>query len=479
MISRRDWITSAIASSASGAQAQRTNVILMVADDLNTDLGCYGNPLVKTPHLDRLASRGVQFDAAHCQFPLCAPSRASFLSGRRPETTRVLSLSVPTRKYMADVVMLPELFRKNGWFTGQTGKIYHTGPEHEDPRSWDYALPESGKSPPQSDIVKEHIARKPRNHSMSWHQLKTPDEQTPDGIVVSKAVELMREKHGAGKPFFLGVGFRRPHSPYAAPRKYFDLYDPAKIPLPDAGDRGRILPAAWYEIENQPRLSEREQREYRAAYYACNSFMDARAGVVLRAMDELKLWDNTVVVFVGDNGYHTGEHGMWHKMTLFEESTRVPLIVYAPGMPGNGKRCRGLVEFVDIYPTVTELCGVKPPAGLEGVTLRPWLNDPLHPGKNAVYSMVGRSEDRNVSHREPTYFGRSVRTGRWRYTEWDGGRRGVELYDHENDPREMTNVATDARYAGTIAELKELLGKVPVRHSAARGGIADWSRTRG
>ncbi len=461
-------MASALASVAAGARAQRMNVIFMVADDLNTDLGCYGHPLVKTPHIDRLASRGVQFDAAHCQFPLCAPARASFLSGRRPETTGVVSLSVPTRKYMADVVMLPELFRGNGWFTGHTGKIYHTGPEHEDPRSWDYALPESGKSPPASDILKEHTARKPRNHSMSWHQLKTPDEQTPDGLMVSKAADLLREKHAAGKPFFLGVGFRRPHSPYAVPKKYFDLYDPGRIPLPDDGEVSRIPPAAWYELENQPRLREREQREYRAAYYACNSFVDAQAGVVLRTMDELKLWDHTVVVFVGDHGYHTGQHGMWHKMTLFEESTRVPLIIYSPRMAGNGKRCGGLVECIDLYPTVADLCGLKAPSGLEGVTLRPWLNDPSRPGKKAVFTMVGRSEDRAVSHREPTYFGRSVRTERWRYTEWDGGKRGVELYDHENDPREMRNIANEARHARTIVELKGLLRTVPARTGPAR-----------
>jgi uncharacterized sulfatase len=457
--SRRQFLASAPLAGALAAQpaSRRKNVLFIVADDLNTALGCYGNPIVKTPNLDRLAARGVLFDRAYCQFPLCAPSRASFLSGRRPDTTKVFTLTTPTRQYMRDVVMLPELFRKNGWHTAQAGKIYHTGPEHEDPRSWDKALEESGKSPPASEIVAEHQALKPRNHSMSWHKLKTPEEETPDGIVADKAGEWIRQSAREGRSFFMGVGFRRPHSPYAAPKKYFDLYDPSKIPLPAVGET-KLLPAsAWYERRDQKALSDRETREYIASYYACTSFVDAQVGRILQALDEAKLWDSTVVVFFGDHGYHNGEHGMWHKMTLFEESTRVPLIVYVPGAKGVGKKSGGLVELLDLYPTLAGTCGLKPPDGLEGMSLMPLLEDPLRPGKKAAYSLAGRHDDPEKSNREITYLGRSVRTEQWRYTEWDGGKRGVELYDEQNDPRELRNVAADPRYKGVVAELKRML----------------------
>jgi uncharacterized sulfatase len=437
------------------------NILFMIADDLNNEMGCYGHPIVKTPHLDRLAQKGVLFDRAYCQFPLCAPSRASFLSGRRPETTRVLSLDTPIRKYMPDTLMLPELFKKNGYFSGQTGKIFHTGPGHEDPRSWDFMLEESGKTPPGSEILKQHRMPEPRNHSMLWMQLRTPDEQTPDGMVARKAADLLRKCHAANKPFFLGVGFRRPHSPYAVPKKYFDLYDPEKIPLPRGA--GRNVPeAARYERADSPPLTDRQQREYAAAYYACNTYMDAQAGHVLNLLDELKLWDNTAVVFFGDHGYHTGEHGFWHKMTLFEESVRVPLILYAPGMRGNGKKCGGLVELLDLYPTLVDLAGLKPPPGLEGVSLRPLLDDPSRPGKKAVYAMAGRAADPEQHHHKPTYFGRTVRTTRWRYTEWDEGRKGVELYDERADPGEMNNLAGDPRLTSVIAEMKALLRQVPM-----------------
>jgi uncharacterized sulfatase len=453
--SRRRFLFAA--AGALRAAPRLLNIVFMVADDMNTALGCFGNRIVKTPHLDALARRGVRFERAYCQFPLCAPSRASFLSGRRPDATRVLSLTVPTRRYLQDAVMLPEFFRKAGYLTAQCGKIYHTGKEHEDPRSWDFVLEESGKRPPKSEIIERHEMPDPRNHSMEWEKLKTPDERTPDGIVVSTAVEQIRKAVSNKQPFFAAIGFRRPHSPYAVPQKYFDLYDPSALPLPDPGNRKGFPPVARYELENQPPLSDRQQREYMAAYYACNSFVDAQAGVVFRAMDQMKLWENTIVVFFGDHGYHNGEHGMWHKMTLFEESARVPLLIYVPGIHGAGKACRGLVELVDLYPTLADACGRSAPEGLAGVSLMPWLNDPSKPGKRAVYTMVGRNEDRNESHKHPQFFGRSVRTERWRYTEWEEGRRGVELYDESADPHEMNNLAADRAMASVIDEMKTLL----------------------
>src|SRR5262249_6257780 len=259
--------------------------------------------------------------------------------------------------------------------------------------------------------------------------------------------------------FFLGVGFHAPHSTYDAPMKYFDLYDPAKIPVPRVpeGYAKTIPEAAWYELAEQRPPNEQETREYRAAYYACVSFMDAQVGIVLDALRQNGLWDNTVVVFLSDNGYHNGEHGMWHKMTLFEASTRLPLIIHAPGVKGEGRPCHGLGEFIDIYPTLAELCGIKPPAGLDGKSLAPTLNDPFHGGKSAVYSSVGRHPDRKRLTSDLTYLGQSVRTESWRYTEWDEGRKGVELYDEHADPAEMRNLGDSPQFAAARAQLKKLL----------------------
>jgi len=460
-LSRRHWLLSSLAAAAPAGA--RRNVLLIVADDLNCALGCYGHPVVRSPHLDRLAAGGVLFENAHCQFPLCAPSRASFLSGTRPETNGVLSLRTPTRQNLSNWTMLPELFRRQGYYTAEIGKIFHTGPEHEDPRSWDYRMPESGKTPPREEILREHVAGEPRNHTMSWHVLRTPDEKTPDGVLARRAAELLGECRARGRSFFVGVGFRRPHAPYAAPEKYFAPYRPERIQLPSRAGVESLPPAAWYELENQPPLSEREQREYMAAYFACVSFVDAQVGVLWEAMDRLKLWEDTVVVFLGDNGYHIGEHGMWHKMTLFEESTRVPLIIRAPGVRGNGRRARGLVECLDLYQTIAELCGLAAPQGLQGMSLVPLLEDPARPGKKAVYSMVGRHPDRKLCHLQPSYFGRSVRTERWRYTEWDQGRQGRELYDRAADPGETRNLAGRREYARALAEMQKLLAEVGFR----------------
>jgi len=360
---------------------------------------------------------------------------------------------------MHDVVMLPQLFRQNGWFTADVGKIFHNGAEFEDPPSWD--LMETSKEPAvdPATVIEKHQMPKPRNHSMEWEKLRLPDDQTADGRTARRAGELIRQFAQQGKPFFLGVGFHAPHCPYAAPAKYFDLHDPAKIPVPTVPDGyAKTIPeAAWYELAAQVAPNERQIREYRAAYYACISFMDAQAGIVFAALDETRLWDNTVVVFLSDNGYQTGEHGMWHKMTLFDDGTRLPLIIHAPGANGAGRTCHGLVEFVDIYPTLAELCGVKAPPDLDGRSLASALDNPAGGGKQAVYSSVGRNPDRARMISAITYLGQSVRTERWRYTEWDEGRKGVELYDERADRRELHNLAGESGYDDVKKELHNLL----------------------
>jgi uncharacterized sulfatase len=482
-MNRRGFFAAGIASVMAAAASARKNVVLIVSDDLNSALGCYGNPIVKTPHLDAFARRSVLFDHAYCQFPLCAPSRASLLSGRRPDKTGVWTLRTPTRKYMSDTLMLPEIFRRNGWYTAGIGKIFHNGPEHEDPRSWDLmetgggvktgpaAVIEGDQMPKprnRTAVIEGHQMPKPRNHTMEWARLNVADEKTADGRTARRCADLIRGFGKDKKPFFLGVGFHAPHSPYAAPSRYFDLYDPAKIPVPKVpeGYAKSIPEAAWYELAEQRPPTEQETRLYRAAYYACISFMDAQAGIVLDALNVAGLWDSTVVVFLSDNGYHTGEHGMWHKMTLFEESTRLPLMIHAPGAKGMGRTCRGLVEFIDLYPTLAELCGIPRPAGLDGMSLVHAVNDPAHGGKPAAYSSVGRHPDRTRLTSDLTYLGHSVRTERWRYTEWDGGRKGAELYDERVDPGELRNLAGEPGYD----RLKDRLMQILHQHTFTAAG---------
>jgi uncharacterized sulfatase len=285
-------------------------------------------------------------------------------------------------------------------------------------------------------------------------------------------VEIMKEAVKRRQPFFLGIGFRRPHAPYAAPQKYFELYPPDSIKLPEAAPRGHfanMLPAAVnYPPRSRP-LSEREQRELIAAYYACNSYVDAQLKVVLDAVSHLGGWDNTVIVFLGDHGYHLGEHGgLWHKMSLFEESARVPLVVFAPGMKSAGQHCHQLVELIDLYPTLVSLCNLPSREGLDGIDLSAQLNDPSLPTKEAAYTMTTRDESPAQEHAKAmSYQGRTVRTDRWRYTEWDGGKRGIELYDHENDPHEWKNLAESEQHADTLRDLhKRLLAEGKSRPKA-------------
>jgi iduronate 2-sulfatase len=450
------------AATVFGAQPPtRPNVLFIVADDMNNHLGCYGHD-VKTPSIDELASRGMRFDRAYCQVPVCNPSRVSFLSGLRPDRSKVYTLLTHTREHLGDWIMLPEYFRKNGYFTAMIGKIYHTDDGFEDPRSWDLEVREFGKRPSEDEIIKWNEPGGAGQHTNDWAWLKTPDEETPDGIVARRAAEVMKQAAQGEQPFFLGIGFRRPHAPYAAPKKYFDLYPMQLLRLPDSVPEGhyeKLLPAAINYSSRSRNISEQEQRELLSAYYACNSFVDAQLHVILNAVSDLGLWDNTVIVFLGDHGYHLGEHGgLWHKMSLFEESARVPLVIYAPKMPAPGKSCEQLVELIDLYPTLVSLCGLPEREGLDGIDLSPLLDDPSQPSKDAAYSMTTRDDSPAKEHAKAmSYQGRSVRTDRWRYTEWDGGKRGIELYDHANDPHEWNNVAGQAEHADTQRQLQQLL----------------------
>jgi iduronate 2-sulfatase len=434
----------------------RLNVLYIVSDDLNDSLGCYGNPVVKSPNIDRLAARGMRFDRAYCNYPLCNPSRTSFLSGRRPDTTRVLDNATPTRAYLKDAVFLPEYFRKNAYRSVKVGKIYHTGEEFEDPRSWNEDIRETkdAKSPPKAQVL--------RRQGPNGVVLRAKDEETWDGFVARKGVELMQKAAAQGAPFFVAVGFRRPHTPYIAPERYYALYHPEELrPRPGPVEHLAKVPdlALTYRIGVNPKLPAKRPGDTIAAYYAAVSFMDAQVGLLLDALDRLKLWDDTIVVFQSDHGYHLGEHGgLWHKLSLFEECARAPLIVAVPGRkPG---ACLRLVEMVDIYPTLTDLCGLPAPEGLEGTSFKPLLDDPTRPWKRAAFTVVSRPrgnlQSGDSKFGDAAWLGRTVFDSRWRYTVWPDGT--AELYDHHNDPFEYENVAAEPKQRNQLERMKKLLG---------------------
>ena len=430
----RAWLVLALALLAGCGPGRRPgprgpNVLLIIADDLSFRVGLYGFA-ARTPNLDRLAARGRRFDHAYCQYPLCNPSRTSFLSGWRPERTQVWGNLRAPRPYIRGATPLQEHFKANGYFTARVGKVYHSRFEGE--FHWDQVLDTYDEAPEETTV------------GAVWGPSGRRDEEEPDGHAARRTVELLREKRDV--PFFIGIGFLKPHIPWIVPDAYFKMYPPASVELPlqslsdrqiVGAERGglNVAPARW--------------REARAAYFASVTFMDAQLGLILDAMDQLHLWDRTVVLVMSDNGLHVGEHGLWGKMTLFEESARVPLVIAGAGVKRPGEATSSLVELVDLYPTLLELCRLTKVEGLDGTSLVPLLQDPDRSVKMAAFTL------RKVGAARKVQMAESVRTVRYRYTEWPEG--WIELYDHERDPDERHDLSEEPSQHETIEGLKRRL----------------------
>ena len=444
------------ASPLSGADRSRPNVLFIAVDDLNTRLGCYGFEHIRSPNIDALAARGVAFQRAYCQYPSCGPSRASVMTGLRPQSTGVLSNKVHFRHFIPDAVTLPQVFRKNGYFVARVGKIYHqANPTHigtsgpDDPASWEQVINPRGRDKDEEDLLTVYTPQLPLPDQMCYLKADGNDSEQTDGKVADSTIALLKEHRDDDAPFFIAAGFYRPHIPYIAPRQYFDLYDFKRAKLPGLpGNYRSLVPAAALASTPQwPNFGTTEQqaRECILAYDACVSFVDAQVGRVIKALDDLRLSENTIIVLWGDHGYHLGEHGLWRKNSLYEESARAPLIIAGPGVQSERSHCDRIVEFVDIYPTVGDLAGLTVPSELEGRSLRPLLEHAEHKWDHAAFT---ETHFRDVS-------GRSIRTARWRCVLWgENGKDGVELYDQMSDPLEMNNLANDASFRKPLETLR-------------------------
>ena len=436
------------------------NVLFIVSDDLNVDLGCYGHPQVKTPNIDKLRTRGMVFDRAYAQYPLCNPSRNSFLTGRYPGTTGCLDNSMHIREAVPDIITLPQYFKKNGYNSITSGKIFHqkdpvswtrisnvrTGgllPTDKDPDFYLHGWNDEGKSKGEGRMLADETVK-----WFEWRSVTEGEDFLKDGRVARATIHRMDEAVEDAVPFFLCAGFARPHDPYFAPKRFFDLYPLDSLTLPEAPDDASPIPDhAFYHVFKKAfdSMDEQRKREAMRAYYAGISYMDEQLGLVMEHMEQKGLLDNTVIVFMGDHGYQVGEKNYWNKRLLFERSCRAPLIIAVPGMKNAGGMCSRIVEFVDIFPTLADLCGLEIPEGLDGISLVPLLKNPKAKRREIAYSYCNAD--------------RSVRDDRFRYIVWKRG--GHALYDHSRDPDEHYNLVDNPEYEPVVKRMKAWIDAMP------------------
>ena len=449
---------------AAAVAADKPNVLFIAIDDLRPELGCYGNTIVKSPNIDRLARSGLVFNRAYCQQAVCLPSRASLMTGARPDSTKAWDLSTDFRKALPGVVTLPQLFKNSGYVSLGMGKIYHRG--YDDAASWSEPtrFPQTSHSLGNRQLHPSRPAEKlsAKGRGPAAEAVDGPDTSLHDGQLADMAVATIRYLKIKGQPFFLAVGFIRPHLPFNSPQKYWDLYDAKSIPLAEnpfspKGAPGYAIPSGSEVRSYGGAPAERHfpddyARNLKHGYYAAISYMDAQVGRLLDEPDQQGLRENTIVVLWGDHGWKLGEHDAWAKHTNFENDTRAPLIISAPAMKHAGAKCEALVEFVDVYPTLAELAGLTLPGHLEGLSFKPLLDQPERPWKSAAFSQYPRKIAKK------NLMGYTMRTARYRYTTWvdrnDHSKvDAVELYDHESDPQENTSIADDPAHAELIRKL--------------------------
>lgn len=448
--------------------SDQMNVLLIMSDDLNNDLGCYGNTEVHTPNIDKLASQGIRFNRAYSQSPICGPSRVCMLTSLRPATTNVIINETDFRDYVPDVETLPQLFKNNGYYSGRVGKIFHYGVPGDigtngldDSISWVERFNPIGVDKFEEDSLIFLTPNKNLGGALAYHATEEHDSLHTDGMVTKRAINMLKEHKD--KPFFIAVGYFRPHVPFIAPKKYFDMYNADDIELRQEPPNDRDdIPELALTTTKIPDfgLTEEEQRMAIRGYYASISFVDQQLGLLLDALEQLGLNENTLVVFMSDHGYSLGEHGLWEKYNLFEESDRIPLIFRLPKNSNSNNHVDGIVEMIDIYPTIAEFCDLEAPDYLHGKSFTPLLSNPEQEWMNSAISEVGRWTKNNPLNRDSVNWnaklvGKSLRTYDWRYTEWGGGEFGKELYDHVHDPGEFTNLAGEKEYQAVIEKLKE------------------------
>jgi iduronate 2-sulfatase len=473
LVTLREWNARLPTPVARGAEPERRmplNVLFIATDDLRPDLGCYGDALARTPHIDRLAARGTVFDAAYCQQAVCNPSRASLLTGRRPDTLRIWDLPTHFRTRHPQIVTLPQHFRRHGYHAEDVGKIFHNWRQsiEGDPESWSVPAEmhygnHGGDRPQVQGALPPDLAASPR-----CEMRDVPDEAYLDGRIATRAVAALRAAAGSDTPFFLAVGFWKPHAPFNAPKRYWDLHDPKAIPEPRHPEWPRDAPRiAWHDSqeilrEARGELTPQQARTIRHGYLAAVSYLDAQVGRVLDELERLGLAERTIVVLWSDHGYHLGEQSLWAKTSNFELDARVPLVIAAPSTGTAGRRVATPVELLDLYPTLVELAGLPVPEGLEGRSLVPLLLDPDAPFKPAALTQHPRPAyiDRAPGG-VPTAMGYSVRSRTHRYTEWRDWKTGEttarELYDHRTDPDESVNLADHAAERDIVARHAALL----------------------
>lgn len=461
------------------AASKRPNVLFIAVDDLRPQLGCYGHQQIKSPNIDRLASAGLRFDRAYCQQAVCAPTRASLMTGTRPDTTRVWDLQTPLNTVRPDLVSIPHHFRRNGYKTVSLGKIYHHATE--DPQGWSvapwqpkgdwtggwrgYRDPISAVAVRQNDAAlraRGVTAQAQYGRGPAYEGPDVADNAYQDGLTADKAIEELRRLKD--RPFFLATGFVKPHLPFNAPKKYWDLYSPEDIEIPSRSEwpegAPKIAGSDWGElrmytgIPQKGPVDDTTMRMLIHGYYACVSYMDAQVGRVLAELDRLGLREKTIVILWGDHGWKLGDYGAWCKHTNYEIDTHVPMILSLPGQKNAGASTSALVEYVDIYPTLAEACGLAVPAQCEGASMMPLIDDPKRKWKTAAFSQYPRGKD---------VMGYTMRTERWRYTEWiskpTGDVAARELYDHARSSVASANLAELPVNSETVRQLSDLLDK--------------------